>query len=217
MSCSGLENSKDHFDCFHCRHCLAGNQGSAPAATTDSPTDAATARADVKPSELPPIPLFANVWKTTNEKRGDEILEAYEDVVDWKPRLMLLNQSMSSLATPRLALPAAMILPHVILPRTKAQNDASIAQMMNRRRDLFRLGTLTALMTEARALQLELTIESREKKDELVVINALMNNLSISSATKQLLDGDKRGILSLNELFNGKTCYSKTRSTSSPG
>ena len=96
---------------------------------------------------------------------------AYINVVNWKPRFIILNkknpgfqfieilnQQLLSLVeeTPNsnVAMKAAMILPHLLLPKTKSESNRSNSKTLSRRIILWKQGLLDKLFTEAKALQI---------------------------------------------------------------
>ena len=101
--------------------------------------------------------------------------EIYKNVVNWKQRfivlsknkpafqfLELLNQQLLSLEEERpnsnVAMEAAMIFPHLLLPKTKSETNGSNSKI------LWKQGLLGEFFTEAKALQIR---HPKQKKSEV--------------------------------------------------
>ena len=98
-----------------------------------------------------------------------------------------------------------MILPHLILPRTKAENAGSNA-IIQRRLDSLTQCQFLELYNEARAIQVRLPKQKTPKEEsDLKSCNKFMCQGKISSALKCLSDHQKGGILSLKEKIGEKT------------
>ena len=100
---------------------------------------------------------------------------------------------------------AARIFPHLLLCKTKSENDGFLSKTKARRLKRWQDGDLDGLYNEWKALQMRLLKGSRRKTEtEAQQLNKLMNTGKISSAIAKLTDTSK-GVLSLNEIVKGKT------------
>ena len=98
-----------------------------------------------------------------------------------------------------------MILPHLILPRTKSENAGSNS-IIQRRLDSLTQCKFLELYNEARAIHVRLPKQKTPKEEsDLKSFNKLMCQGKISSALKCLSDHQKEGILSLKEKIGEKT------------
>ena len=98
-----------------------------------------------------------------------------------------------------------MILPHLILPRTKSENGGSNA-IIQRRLDSLTQCKFMELYNEARAIQVRLPKQKMPKEEsDLKSFNKFMCQGTISSPMKCLSDHQKGGILSLKEKIGEKT------------
>ena len=100
---------------------------------------------------------------------------------------------------------AAMVFPHLLLCKTKSEFDEFISKTIARRLKQWQDGDLDGLYNEGKALQMRLLKGSRRKtKTEAQQFNKLMNTIKLSSAIAKLTDTSK-GVLSLDEMVEGKT------------
>ena len=100
---------------------------------------------------------------------------------------------------------AAMIFSHLLLDKTKSENDGSLSKTIARRLKQWEDGDLDGLNNEGKALQMRLLIGSRRKTEtEAQQFNKLMITGKISSVIAKLTDTSK-GVLSLDEIVKGKT------------
>ena len=137
-------------------------------------------------------------------------------MVHWKPVFMILsknkvgynfietlNRTLNSLIENNentLAMHAAMIFPHLLLCKTKSENDGPLSKTIARRLKQGQDGDLYGLYNEGKALQMRLLKGSRRKTEtEAKPFNKLMNTGKISSANSKLTDTSK-GVLSLDEI-----------------
>ena len=98
-----------------------------------------------------------------------------------------------------------MIFPHLLLCKTKSENDGSLSKTIARRLKQLQDGDPDGLYNEGKALQMRLTKGSRRKTEtEAQQFYKLMNTGKISSAIAKLTDTSK-GVLSLDEIVKGKT------------
>ena len=156
--------------------------------TTQKETSPATPETNALPNATqsdpaPPAITTApfDPWKLIDQELEIEINDIYKSVVNWKPRFIvlsknkpgfqfieLLNQQMLLLVeeTPNsnVAMKAAMILPHLLLPKTKSETNGSNSTTLSRRIILWKQGLLDELFIEAKALQIR---HPKQKKSEV--------------------------------------------------
>ena len=78
----------------------------------------------------------------------------------------LINRTLNSLIENNenaFAMHAAMIFPHLLLCKTKSENDGSLSKTIARRLKQWQDGDLDGLYNEGKALQISLTKGSRRK------------------------------------------------------
>ena len=101
---------------------------------------------------------------------------------------------------------AAMILPHLLLPKTKSETNGSNSKTLSRRIFLWKQGLLDELFTEAKALQIRHPKQKKsEVNEEAKQFDKLMSTGKISAAIGYLSDKKTKGVLPLNEVIEGKT------------
>ena len=119
-----------------------------------------------------------------------------------------LNRTLNSLIENNektFAMYAAIIFPHLLLCKTKSKNDGSLSKTIARRLKQWQDGDLDGVYNEGKALQMRLLKGIRRKTEtEAQQFNKLMNTGKITSAIAKLTDTSK-GVLSLDEIFKGKT------------
>ena len=104
---------------------------------------------------------------------------------------------------------AAMILPHLLLPKTKSETNGSYSETFSRRIFLWKQGLLDELFTEAKALQIRHPKQKKSKSNEEVKqFDKLMSTGNISAAIDCLSDKKTKGVLPLSEVIKGKTVLS---------
>ena len=106
-----------------------------------------------------------------------------------------------------IALIATMVMPHLILARSKDGNDGSITKTIGRRLDQWLNGNFMDLFLEAKALQERLPKKSKKDHDEYKEFDKYMTTGRISSAIRCLSEDVKGGNLSTTEKITvgGKT------------
>ena len=165
-------------------------------------------------------------WKLIDQELEIKINDIYKNVVNWKPRFIilsknkpgfqfieLLNQQLLSLVeeTPNsnVAMKAAMILPHLLLLKTKSKTNGSNSKTLSRRIVLWKQDLLDEIFTEAKALQIR---HSKQKKSELNEevkhFDKLMSTGKKSAAIGCFSDKKTKGLFPLNEVIEGKTVLS---------
>ena len=104
---------------------------------------------------------------------------------------------------------AAMILPHLLLPKTKSETNGSDSKTLSRRIILWKQSLLDELFTEAKALQIRHPKQKKsEVNEEVKQFDKLMSTGKISAAIGCLSDKTTKGVLPLNEVIEGKTVLS---------
>ena len=238
VSCSGLQSSKFYYDGFSCIKCTPENFAKRPNSTnrptstapitTQKETSPATSETNVLPnatqSESSP-PTFTTApfrpWKLIDQEIEIKINEIYKNVVNWKPRFIVLsqnkpgfqfvlNQQLLSLVeeTPssNVSMKTAMIIPHLLLPKTKSETNGSNSKTLSRRLILWKQGLLDELFTETKALQIRHPKQKKsEVNEEAKQFDKLMSTGKISAAIGCLSDKKTQKVLPLNEVIEGKT------------
>ena len=243
VSSSGLQSSKFYYDGFSCMKCLPENFAKGPTSTnrptstapitTQKETSPATPETNALPNATqsdpsPPAITTApfDPWKLIDQELEININNIYKNVVNWKPRFIvlsknkpgfqfieLLNQQLLSLVeeTPisNVAIKAAMILPHLLLPKTKSETIGSNSKTLSCRIILWKQGLLDEIFTEAKTLQIRHPKQKKsEVNEEAKHFDKLMNTGKISAAIGCLLDKKTKRVLPLNEVIEGKTVLS---------
>ena len=99
-----------------------------------------------------------------------------------------------------------MILPQLLLPKTKSETNGSNSKTLIRRIFLWKQSLLDELFTEAKALQIRHPKQKKsEVNEETKQFDKLMSTGKISAAIGCLSDKKTKGVLPLNEVFEGKT------------
>ena len=95
---------------------------------------------------------------------------------------------------------AAMILPHLLLPKIKSETNGSNFKI------LWKQGLLEELFTEAKALQIRHPKQKKsEVNEEAKQFDKLMSTGKKSNAIGCLSDKKIEGVFPLNEVIEGKT------------
>ena len=212
--------------------------------TTQKPTSTApiTTQKDTSPS-LPETNVLPNAtqsypsppaitsapfdpWKLIDQELEIEINDIYKDVVNWKPRFIILskikpgfqfielpNQQLLSLVeeTPNsnFAMKAAMIVTHLLLPKTKSETNGSNCKTLSRRIILWKQSLLDEFFTDAKALQIRhLKQKKSEINEEVKQFDKPMSTGKISAVIGCLSDKKTKGVLHLNEVIEGKIVLS---------
>ena len=106
--------------------------------------------------------------------------DIYKNVVNWKPRFIILsknkpsfqlielvNQQLFSLVEEtqisNVAMKAAIIFPHLLLPKTKSETKGSKSKTLSRLIILWKQGLLDELFTEAKALHFRRSPKQKTK------------------------------------------------------
>ena len=109
-----------------------------------------------------------------------------------------------------------MIMLHLLLARSKSENDASITQTFSRKIDQWIRCKLDDLFFEAKALQERLRKLNRKREvDEIKFFDEQMESVKISSALRCLSDNAKSVVLSTSDkmTIKGKKLHHSRSST----
>ena len=100
-----------------------------------------------------------------------------------------------------------MVMPHLVLPRTKREDDGSQSKTLTRRLDMWLKGCFTDLHQEAKALlqQRQKKSTSQKERDIFKSFDHQVTSGKIANALRCLEDEQKGHILSLNEQVGKKT------------
>ena len=161
------------------------------------------------------------LW-TNLDSSEEEIDKIYFNVVHWRSRFFSLGKNkvgtkfvdtlraILHIFTDRkgkndIPMKLMMILPHLMLPRTKSENAGSNA-IIQRRLDSLTQCKFLELYNEARTMQVRLPKQKTpEEESDLKNFKKFMCQGKISSALKCLSDHQRGGILSLKEKIGDKT------------
>ena len=119
---------------------------------------------------------------------------------------ILFEQVAEKKSNEETALYASMLMPHLVLARTRTDREQSIGKTLERRLHAWLRCDFEALFTEAKALQQR--APTRTKKDEVNDFKQFdfqMTAGKISNALRSLDDSQKGTVLSLQEKINDKT------------
>ena len=112
---------------------------------------------------------------------------------------------------------AAMILPHLLLPKTKSETNGSNSRTLSRRIILWKQGLIDELFTEAEALQIRQPKQKKsEVNKEVKKFNKLMITGRISAAIGCLSDKKTKRVLPPNEVIEGKTVLKILKEKNTP-
>ena len=101
---------------------------------------------------------------------------------------------------------AAMILPNLLLPKTKSKINGLNSKTLSRRIILWKQGLLDELFTEAKALQIRHTKQKKSKvNEEFKQFDKLMSTSKTIAAIGCLSDKKTKGVPPINEVIGGKT------------
>ena len=156
IKCSGLSTKNDHHPNFICKHC-------------SQPAKIDPQEHDPTPSiETPPEPC--DFWKNFKDEQIETLRKIYNEIVHWKPIFFTISKNkvgfqiadvMNIIFTRTLedgpqtecAMICTMIMRHLLLARSKSENDASITKTLSKRLDLWIRCKFDNLFVEAKALQ----------------------------------------------------------------
>ena len=146
-------------------------------------------------------------------EKPEDLLPIYQEIVHWKPSFMrinkckagnsftnALNDALKPLADQSANAPfsllAAMIMPHLLLCRTKKADDNSANKTLSRRLDLWFSGKLTELFHEAGALQKRKPAAKQKVSEPKPIKRFMMKEGKVSGAMR-VVAGEKGGVLPL--------------------
>ena len=101
-----------------------------------------------------------------------------------------------------------MILPHLLLPKTKSETNGLNCKTLSRRIVLLKQGSLDEIFTKAKALQIRYPKQQKCKvNEEVTQFDKLMSTSKISDAMGCLSDKKRKCVLPLNEVIERKTTF----------
>ena len=104
---------------------------------------------------------------------------------------------------------AAMLLTHLLLPKTKSETNRSNSKTLSRRIILWKQGLLDELFTEAKALQIRHPKQKKsEVNEEVKQFDKLMSTGKISAAIGCFSNKKTKRVHPLHEVIEGKTVLS---------
>ena len=156
-----------------------------------------------------PLNQFIDFWGRTTEQHRQLLKRIYLEVVHWKPKFItlpknkighlfidtmniLFEQVAEKKSNEETALYASMLMPHLVLARTRTDREQSIGKTLERRLHAWLRCDFEALFTEAKALQQR--APTRTKKDEVNDFKQFdfqMTAGKISNALRSLDDSQK--------------------------
>ena len=143
----------------------------------------------------------------------------YKEIVHWRPKFFTLKKNKTGhafidtlhttlsalLDRSQDALLVAMVMPHLVLPRTKSENDGSQNQTLTRRLEMWLNGQFDDLFHEAKALQLRLKRYQTKQRDVFKEFDHHVTTGKISNALRCLEEDQKGLVLSLSDKIDNKT------------
>ena len=235
MKCGGLPNGRAWHADWACNSCTSAPQpinkdvssNNEPIATAPTLPNETSQTIQVTPNQTTSSPTEnteatpEDFWKNIHPKRA-LLKEIYNQIVHWRPIFFILSknkvgftyiESMNNLLAPLannscnsdMAMYAALILPHLVLSKTKTEVDGSISKIIGRRLKQWNSGQIEELFEEAKAIQLRLVKNNKNiDEKEIKRFNKLMEKGKISSSIRCLTE-ETGGVLSLSEKINGET------------
>ena len=119
---------------------------------------------------------------------------------------VLFEQVAEKKSNEETALYASMLMPHLVLARTRTDREQSIGKTLERRLHAWLRCDFEALFTEAKALQQRAPTRSkRDEANDFKQFDFQMTAGKISNALRSLDESQKGTVLSLQEKINNKT------------
>ena len=229
IRCSGLASGRDHYEGFICQTC---NLAAATQDDTNTPP-AATPQANPltnveinqnDPDNVTP-PKPADFWTKITPTHTDFLKKCYSEKVHWKPQFVTLSKNktgpcfIASLSiifnevaeneksrNSNVALYFAMVMPHLVLARTKEKRETSIGKTIQRRTEAWLSCEFEAFLNEAKAVQQRIPkVRKTQNPDEMKSFDIQMSSGKISNALRFLDESQKGNVLSLQERVGNKT------------
>ena len=191
VQCSRLRYAREHHHNFECENCpsarthealITETSASMNANIADSHTHESHTHVTQTPAPHTPDSLTAsNFWSNLTTGKKETLKNVYREIVHWKPVFFILSKNevgyrfVESLSVAlsqcetinhnsEAGMLAAMVMPHLILARTKKGNDGSVSKIIARRFDLWIHCEFELLFLEAKALEDRLT-KSKSKHE----------------------------------------------------
>ena len=201
LKCRGLKSKNDHTATFICQPCsqrpttadeITPTQTEAPNNANPLPQSSNDL---TSPAELQASDFWANL---TDETIDQTLTDLYNEAAHWKPGFFTVSKNKTWLKfveilpvifdqgaiggpNAKVALTAAMLMPHLILARTKTDTDTSNNKTITRRLNSWVQGDMKSLFSEAKALQTRLP-KGREMSDIYTVEGSRVLGSVIGSA-----------------------------------
>ena len=175
------------------------------------------------PSQSPASLNAADFWSNLTTDMKEMLKNVYLENVHWKPDFLILSKNkvgsrfVESLNVAlseceninhnsEVGMLAAMVMPHLILARTKMGNDRSVSKINARRLDLWINCEFELLFLEAKGVQDRLTrSNSKHETNEFKLFDKNMEIGKTSNALRCLTDESKGGVLPLIQKLGTKT------------
>ena len=189
---SGLASEREHYPGFICQTC---NLAAAPQDDTNTPpaatpqvnplTTAETNQNDPDTSPNATPPTHADFLTKITPTAADFIKNCYSEIVHRKPQFFTLrkiktghcfieslsltfNEVAKKLRNSNVALYYAMVMPHLLLARTKEKRETSTGKTIQRQMEAWLSCEFEALFNEAKALQLRIPkVQTTQNLDAL--------------------------------------------------
>ena len=223
IRCSSLASGRDYYPGFISQTC---NPAAAPQDDTNPPpavtpqvaplTTAETNQndSDTSPNVTPPTP--GDFWRKITSTHTNFIKYCYSEIVHWKPQFVTLSKNktghcfIESLSiifnevaeksqNSNVALNYAMVMPRLVLTRTKENRETPTGKTIQRRMKAW-------LSCKFEALQLRIPkVRKTQNFDAMKSFDIQMSTGKISNALRCLDESQKSNVLSLQEKVGKKT------------
>ena len=170
----------------------------------------------------PAEPRASDFWANLTDETFQTLTNLYNEAAHWKPRFftvsknktghlfvetlsVIFNQVAMGGPNAKVALTAAMSMPHQTLARTKTDIDTSNNKTITWRPNSWLQGDIKSLFSEAKALQTRLPKGRAKTRDEFRKFDSHMSSGKTSKALRCLDDQQKGNVLSVTDRIEGET------------
>ena len=211
IKCSGLSTKNDHHLNSICKHC-------GETAKIDPHETTKIGSTTAYETLLETCNFRQNFWNHQKEL----LRKIYNEIFHWKPIFftmskievgfnianvmnIILPSTLENGPQTECAMICLMIIPHLLLARTKSGNDAKITKTLSRRLDLWIRSEFNKLLVEIKVLQVRLKkLNGKLKVNEFKAFDKLMVSGEISNALRCLSDNANDGVLSISDKMTVK-------------
>ena len=211
-----------HYPGFICQTCnpaaaLQDDTNTSPAVTSQvnphSTAEFNQNNSDTSPNATPPRP--ADFWTKITPTQTDFVENCFSEKIHWKPQFVFLsenktghcfiknlsiifNEVAEKTRSSNMALYYVMVMPHLVLARTKENRETSIGKTIQRGLEAWLSCEFEALFNEANALQLRIPkVRKTQNPDAIKSFDIQMSSGKISNALRCLDESQKGNVLSL--------------------